>query len=140
MSARPCHTDDPRQNQLLAALPATELNRWLPDLEPVDLPLGLALCESGSTPAYVYFPTTAIVSLLYFTQLGASSEVAVVGNDGVVGIPAFMGGHAMPYRAVVQSAGKGYRLRAQVARNELNRGGPVLNVLLRYAQAMIAHM
>lgn len=134
------HTSDPRHNQLLAALPVADWARWQPYLEPVDLPRGQVLCESDSTPTYVYFPTTAIVSLLYVTQDGASSEIAVVGNEGVVGISLFMGGSAMPNQAVVQRAGQGYRLRAQVARNEVNRAGPVLNMLLRYMQAMIAHV
>ena len=133
-------TADPRQNQLLAALPDAEWKRWQPDLELVDLPLGMVLCESGCTPAHAYFPTTAIVSLLYMTQHGASVEIAVVGNDGLVGISLFMGGNATPSQAVVQNAGQAYRLRAQVAKNEFNRAGPVLTMLLRYMQAMIAHV
>lgn len=140
MSAPPRRIADPRQNQLLAALPDAEWRRWLPDLEPVDLPLGMVLCESGCPPAYAYFPTTAIVSLLYMTQHGASVEIAVVGNDGVVGLSLFMGGNATPSQALVQQAGQGYRLRAQVAKNEFNRAGPVLTMLLRYTQAMIAHV
>ena len=140
MSAPPRRIADPRQNQLLAALPDAEWQRWLPDLEPVDLPLGMVLCESGCAPAYAYFPTTAIVSLLYMTQHGASVEVAVVGNDGVVGLSLFMGGNATPSQALVQHAGQGYRLRAQVAKKEFNRAGPVLTMLLRYTQAMIAHV
>ena len=140
MNAPSRPTSHPRQNQLLAALPAAEWNRWQPDLEPVDMRRGQVLSESGRTPAYVYFPTTAIVSLLYMTQDGASSEIAVVGNDGVVGISVFMGGNATPNRAVVQSAGQGYRLLAQVVKDEFDRGGPVLTMLLRYTQAMIAHV
>ena len=137
----PCrHTADPRQNQLLASLPETEWDRWQSALEPVDLALGQVLCESGRPPVFVYFPTTAIVSLLYMTQEGASSEIAVVGNDGVVGISLFMGGNATPSQAVVQSAGQGYRLRAQMMRNEFQRPGPVLEMLLRYTQAMIAQV
>jgi CRP-like cAMP-binding protein len=98
------------------------------------------LCESGSAPAYVVFPTTAIVSLLYTTRDGATAEFAVVGNDGVVGISVIMGGNATPSRAVVQSAGRGYRLCARTAKSELRRAGPVLSVLLRYTQALIAQV
>jgi CRP-like cAMP-binding protein len=131
---------DPRQNQLLAALPAADWAAWLPLLEPVDLAQGQVLCESGSTPAYVVFPTTAIVSLMYTTQEGLSAEIAVVGNDGVVGISLFMGGNATPSRAVVQHPGQGFRLRAQVVKNEVSRAGPVLQMLLRYTQALIAQV
>ena len=130
----------PRQNQLLAALPDSEWVRWLADLEPVELLQGMVLYESGQMPAYAYFPTTAIVSLLNMTEDGASSEIAVVGNDGVVGISLFMGDNAMPSHAVVQSAGQGYRLRAQVVKNEVNRPGPALLVLLRYTHAMLAQV
>ncbi len=130
----------PRQNQLLAALPDFEWVRWHSDLEPVELLQGMVLCESGKVPAFAYFPTTAVVSLLNLTEDGASSEIAVVGNDGVVGISLFMGGNAMPSRAVVQSAGQGYRLRAQVITNEVNRAGPALLVLLRYTHAMLAQV
>lgn len=134
------HASDPRQNHLLAALPDTEWRRWQTDLEPVDMPRGMVLSESGSTPAHAYFPTTAIVSLLNMTEDGASSEIAVVGNEGVVGISLFMGGDATPSQAVVQSAGHGYRLRAQVVKNEVSRASPVLTMLLRYTQAMIAQV
>jgi CRP-like cAMP-binding protein len=131
---------DPRQNQLLASLPDAEWNRWRPYLESVDLPLGKVLSESGKVPEYVYFPTTAIVSLLYMTQEGESVEIAVVGNDGVVGISLFMGGNATPSQAVVQSAGRGYRLRAEAVKSEINLAGPILKMLLRYTQAMIAQV
>ncbi len=131
---------DPRQNQLLATLSDLEWHRWRPHLQLVDLSLGQVLCESGRNPPYVFFPTTAIVSLLYMTLNGASAEVAVVGNDGVVGLSLFMGGNATPSQAVVQSAGQGYRLRAQLVRNEMTRGGAVLHMLLRYTQAMIAQV
>ena len=131
---------DPRQNHLLAALPDAEWRRWQTDLEPVDMPRGMVLSESGSTPAHAYFPTTAIVSLLNMTEDGASSEIAVVGNEGVVGISLFMGGDATPSQAVVQSAGHGYRLRAQVVKNEVSRASPVLTMLLRYTQTMIAQV
>ena len=136
----PAPPGDPRQNQLLASLSDLEWHRWRPHLQLVDLPLGQVLCESGRNPSYVVFPTTAIVSLVYLTLSGASAEVAVVGNDGVVGISLFMGGNATPSQAVVQSAGQGYRLRAQLVRNEMTRGGPVLHMLLRYTQAMIAQV
>ena len=130
----------PRRNLLLAALPDVEWQRWLPLLEPVDMPLGLVLYESGGTLSHVYFPTTAIVSLLYVMENGASAEIAVVGNDGIVGISLFMGGESTPSRAVVQSAGAGFRLGAQVVKNEFNRAGPVLHLLLRYTQALITQM
>ena len=137
----PCrHTGQPRQNQLLASLPTDEWDRWQPHLEPVCMARGQVLSESGCTPAYVYFHTTAIVSLLYMTQEGSSAEIAVVGNEGLVGISVFMGGNATPHQAVVQSAGHGYRLRAQMVKDEFSRGGPVLVMLLRYTQAMIAHV
>jgi CRP-like cAMP-binding protein len=131
---------DPRKNHLLSALPDAEWQRWLPQLEAVDLPLGQALYESGSTLSHVYFPTTAIVSLLYVLEDGASAEIAVVGNEGVVGISLFMGGESTPSRAVVQSAGQGFRLTAQAIRDEASRAGPVLHVLLRYTQALITQM
>lgn len=131
---------DPRQNRLLAQLPAAEWARWLPELEPVDLPLGLVLYESGSTLAHVYFPTTGIVSLLYVMEDGASAEIAVVGHEGLVGISLFMGGESTPSRAVVQSAGRGFRLKAQLMMKEFNRAGPALHLLLRYTQALITQM
>ena len=129
-----------RKNQLLAALPDMEWHRWLPQLEPVDMPLGLVLYESGATLSHVYFPTTAIVSLLYVMENGASAEIAVVGNEGIVGISLFMGGESTPSRAVVQSAGKGFRLKAQIVKEEFNRAGAVLHLLLRYTQALITQM
>jgi CRP-like cAMP-binding protein len=128
------------QNHLLAALPDAEAQRWLPLLESVDLPLGQVLYESGITLTHVYFPTTAIVSLLYVMQNGASAEIAVVGNEGIVGISLFMGGESTSSRAVVQSAGKGFRLKAQMMKEEFNRAGPVLHLLLRYTQALITQM
>lgn len=137
-SIRP--VSNPRTNQLLGALPEAEWSRWQPYLEPVELALGQVLSESGRTPAYVYFPTTAIVSLLYLTEDGSSSEVAVIGNDGVVGISLFMGGNAMPNQAMVQHAGQGYRLRAQAVTAEVDRGGAVLMMLLRYTQALMGQV
>jgi len=131
---------DRRTNDLLAALPQAEWQRWLPELESVDMPLGEVLYESGSTLSHVYFPTTSIVSLLYVMENGASAEIAVVGNEGLVGISLFMGGGSTPSRAVVQSAGRGLRLSAQMLKNEFNQGGPVLHLLLRYTQALITQM
>ncbi len=131
---------DARQNDLLAALPDAELARWLPMLEFVDLPLGHVLYESGVTLDHVYFPSTAIVSLLYVLENGASAEIAVVGKEGIVGISLFMGGGSTPNRAVVQSAGKGLRLGATAMQAEFNRSGPVLHLLLRYTQALITQM
>jgi CRP-like cAMP-binding protein len=130
----------PKQNHLLTALPEAELLRWLPHLEGIDMPLGQVLYESGATLNYVYFPTTAIVSLLYSMENGASAEIAVVGNDGIVGIALFMGGESTPSRAVVQSAGRGFRLKAELMKNEFNRAGPVLHLLLRYTQALLTQM
>jgi CRP-like cAMP-binding protein len=130
----------PRQNHLLAALPSAEWWRWQPALEPVEMPLGQILYESGAALAHVYFPTTAIISLLYVMENGASAEIAVVGNEGLVGIALFMGGESTPSRAVVQSAGRGFRLKAQFMKEEFNRAGPVLHLLLRYTQALITQM
>jgi CRP-like cAMP-binding protein len=129
-----------RQNQLLAAVPDVELERWLPYLEAVDLPLGKVLYESGTRLSYVYFPTTAIISLLYLMENGASAEIAVVGFEGLIGISLFMGGESTTSRAVVQSAGRGLRLNSQQMMLEFNRAGPVLHLLLRYTQALITQM
>ena len=133
------NSPDPKRNHLLAALPDAEWQRWLPQLEPVELPLGQVLYESGGTMKYVYFPTTAIVSLLYVMENGASAEIAVVGNEGIVGIALFMGGESTPSRAVVQCAGSGFRLKAQTIKDEFNLA-PVLHLLLRYTQALITQM
>lgn len=130
----------PQQNQLLAVLPDAELQRWLPHFEWVKMPLGQVLYEPGTALRHVYFPTTAIVSLLYVMENGASAEIAVVGNEGIVGISLFMGGESTPSRAVVQSAGEGIRLNAQMMMDEFNRAGPVLHLLLRYTQALITQM
>jgi CRP-like cAMP-binding protein len=130
----------PPQNHLLEAIPAAEAQRWLPLLESVELPLGSVLYESGGTLSHVYFPTSAIVSLLYVLENGASAEIAVVGNEGVVGISLFMGGESTPSRAVVQSAGNGLRLRAPIMKEEFNRAGAVLHLMLRYTQALITQM
>ncbi len=127
-------------NLLLAALPDPALKLWLPKLELVEMPLGRVLYASGSIGSHVYFPTSAIVSLLYVMKNGDSAEIAVVGNEGIVGISLFMGGNSTPSRAVVQSAGKGYRLKAQIMKEEFERGGPVTHLLLRYTQALITQM
>jgi CRP-like cAMP-binding protein len=132
--------DSQRLNQLLAALPDTEWERWEPHLELIDLPLGKVLYESGAAIAHVYFPTTAIVSLVYVLESGSSAEIAVVGFEGVVGVSAFMTSGSMPSRAVVQSAGQGYRLRADAIRSECERSGPVLRLMMRYTQALMAQM
>src|ERR1700692_2152828 len=129
-----------RGNSLLAALPDSEWWRWQPLLEKVEMPLGEVLYESGGTLTHVYFPTTAIVSLLYVMENGASAEIAMVGNEGLVGISLFMGGDSTPSRAVVQSAGLGFRLEAQLMKKEFERSGPVLHLLLRYTQALITQM
>jgi CRP-like cAMP-binding protein len=128
------------ENHLLAALPHAERQRWLAQLEPVEMPLGQVLYESGGTLSHVYFPTTAIVSLLYVMENGASAEIAVVGNEGIIGISLFMGGDSTPSRAVVQSAGLGFRLKAHIMKDDFNRAGPVLHLLLRYTQALITQM
>ena len=131
---------DPRSNRLLAALPEPEWQRWLPQLECVDMPLGQVLYESGRTLSHVYFPTNAIVSLLYVMENGASAEIAVVGKEGLVGVSLFMGGGSTPSRAVVQSAGQGFRLLAKSMKDEFDRAGPVMHLLLRYTQALITQM
>jgi CRP-like cAMP-binding protein len=130
----------PLQNHLLAALPSAEYERLSPYLELVQMPLGEALYESGGHLQHVYFPTTSIVSLLYVLEDGASAEIAVVGNEGILGISLFMGGETTPSRAVVQSAGYGYRLKAPLLKNEFNRAGPMMRLLLRYTQALITQM
>ena len=116
---------NPRLSHLLAVLPEIESKRLIPHLELVSLPLGKALYESGDQLNHVYFPTTAIVSLLYELENGSSAEIAVVGNEGIVGIALFMGDDNMPNRAVVQSAGQAYRLKGQLLQQEFNRGGAI---------------
>jgi CRP-like cAMP-binding protein len=135
------HTSvDRSASDLLSALPEADWERLAPQLEPIELPLGAVLYESGMSMGHVYFPTTAIVSLLYVLENGSSAEIAVVGRDGVVGISIFMGGGTTPSRAVVQSAGWGYRLRAPLILEAFNRAGPVMHLLLRYTQALITQM
>jgi len=131
---------DYRQNHLLQAMDSPEFAPVLAQLEMVDLPLGCVLYESGMTMNDAYFPTTAIVSLLYVMESGATAEIAVVGHEGMVGISLFMGGNSTPSRAVVQSAGKGMRLRASILKKEFDRAGPFLHLLLRYTQALLTHM
>ncbi len=129
-----------RENALLGALPDAALARWLPHLEPVELPLGAVLYEAGNRLTHVFFPTTAIVSLIYVMDTGATTEIAIVGSDGVVGVTLFMGGESTTSHAVVQSAGLGYRLKAPHMMEEFNRTGPAMNLLLRYTQALITQM
>ena len=136
----PCRPPTPKRNHLLAALPAVDYERLLPHLELLPLPLGWAVYESGNEQGYVYFPTSSIVSLLYVMEDGSSAEIAVVGYEGVVGIALFMGGETTPSRAVVQSAGYGYRLRASVLKTEFGRGGELQHLLLRYTQTLITQM
>ena len=133
-------SNTPRQNHLLDALPAEDYNRLLPHLELVSMPLGNVLYESGNELRHVYFPTTAIVSLLYVMLDGASTEIAVVGNEGIIGVALFMGGETMPNRAVVQSAGQAYRLKGQLLKQEFNRSGKLQHLLLRYTQALLTQM
>ena len=130
----------PQDNRLLAALPDASLLGLLPHLETVRLPLGMVVYESGGEQRYVYFPTSSIVSLLYVLADGSSAEIAVTGNEGLVGISLFMGGETTPSRAVVQSAGYGYRLKGQVLRKEFESGGAFQHLLLRYTQALITQM
>ena len=131
---------NPRQNHLLATLPSADYERLLPDLELLPMPLGWAVYEAGGKQGYLYFPTTSIVSLLYVMEDGASAEIAVTGNDGLIGIALFMGGESTPSRAVVQSAGYGYRLKAAVLKKEFKEGGQLQYLALRYTQALITQM
>jgi CRP-like cAMP-binding protein len=133
-------TPHPRQNLLLAALPPEILERWLPQLQRFDLGLGDVLYEPGITMSHVHFPTNAIVSLLYVMENGASAEIAVVGKEGVVGIALFMGGNSTPSRAVVQSAGGGYRMPADAIYREFSSTPAVMHLMLRYTQALITQV
>ena len=128
------------QNHILAALPADDLARLQPDLELVPMPLGWVVYESGGRMHYLYFPTTSIVSLLYVMESGASAEIAVTGNEGLVGISLFMGGESTPSRAVVQNGGNGYRLKASALKKEFATGGQLHHLALRYTQALITQM
>jgi CRP-like cAMP-binding protein len=128
------------QNHLFHSIPTIEWERLLPHIEVTELPLGKVLYEPGMKMSHVYFPSTAIVSLLYALENGSSAEIAIVGNEGVVGISIFMGGESTSSRAVVQSAGKGYRIKSAILLEEFNRAGPVMHLLLRYTQALITQM
>jgi len=130
----------PTDNRLLAALSPADLEALLPSLEPVQMALGQALYESGGAQGYVYFPTSSIVSLLYVLENGSSAEIAVTGCEGLVGIALFMGGETTPSRAVVQSAGEGFRLKASVLKEQFQRGGALQFLLLRFTQALITQM
>lgn len=130
----------PNPNHLLAALPAAEFERLVPHLELVPLPLGELLYEPGVKLQYAYFPTTAIVSLRYVMETGASAETAGVGNEGAVGISLFMGGDTMPSSAVVQVAGHAYRLEGRLLQQEFGRTNMLRRLLLRYTQALITQM
>ncbi len=130
----------PKLNHILEALPALDYARLLPDLQLISMPLGLVLCESGAHMHYVYFPTTSIVSLTYIMKNGASGEVALTGNEGVVGIGLFMDNDSSPSLAVVQSAGEGYRLHADILKQELALGSQLQNLALRFAQSLFAQM
>jgi CRP-like cAMP-binding protein len=131
---------NPNQNHLLAALPTAEFERLAPHLDLVAMPLGDVLYESSGQLQHVYFPTTAIVSMHYVMENGASSEIAGVGNEGVLGISLFMGGNTTPSRAIVQTAGHGYRLQARLLMEEFNRGGVLQHLLLRYTQALMTQV
>jgi CRP-like cAMP-binding protein len=136
----PVASDSPKGNRLVAALPDEDYQALLPVLEAVRLPLGMALYESGGAQGYVYFPTSSIVSLLYVLADGSSAEIAVTGCEGLVGIALFMGGETTPSRAVVQSAGQGYRLKAAVLKKKFEEGGALQLLLLRFTQALITQM
>ncbi|MCY1279311.1 Crp-like helix-turn-helix domain protein [compost metagenome] len=133
-------TPSPLQNHLLAALPTEVQDRLLPHLELQRFPLGKVLYESGDSMRNVFFPTDSIVSLLYVMESGASAEISVVGNEGLIGIAVFMGGESTPSRAIVQSAGHAYRLSGQRIKDEFNRHGEMLQLMLRYTQALITQM
>src|SRR5271169_1649183 len=131
---------NPNQNHLLAALPAAEFGRLAPHLELVPMLLGESLYEPGARLQHAYFPTTAVVSLLYVLESGSSAEIAIVGNEGILGISLFMGGESTPSSAVVQTAGHGFRLKAELLKIEFARFGPTMHLLLRYTQALITQM
>ena len=131
---------DPKQNHLLAALRAEDYARLLPDLEFTPVPLGWVVYEAGAPMEYVYFPTTCIVSLLYVMENDDSAEIAIIGNDGLVGVSVFMGGDSMSSRAVVQNAGECYRIKAELLRKEFELGGSLQQLALRFTQTLIAQM
>src|SRR5436190_14912596 len=140
MSTNLAASATPTPNHLLAALPAADYERLVPDLAHVPLALGMAVYESDAKLDYVYFPTDCIVSLLYVMKSGASAEIAVVGYEGLVGVALFMGGESTSSRAVVQSAGHAYRLPSKILKREFEHGGPLQHLLLRYTQALITQM
>ncbi|MFH1603100.1 MAG: Crp/Fnr family transcriptional regulator [Pseudomonadota bacterium] len=131
---------DPKQNHLLAALRAEDYARLLPNLEFTPMPIGWTVYEAGVAMDYVYFPTTCIVSLLYVMENGDSAEIAIIGNDGLVGVSVFMGGDSMSSRAVVQNAGECHRIKAELLKKEFERGGSLQQLALRYTQTLIAQM
>lgn len=133
-------TPEPARNRLLARLPPEEMERLLPHLGRVSFTLGEVVYESGGRQSYIYFPTTAIISLLYLMENGSSAEIGVAGCEGLVGVALFMGGETVPNRAVVQSAGAAFRMRAKVLREEFARGGTFQRLLLRYTQALMTQM
>ena len=130
----------PKQNHLLAMLPEETFERISPHLELFNMPLGEVLCESGGQLQHVYFPTSAIISLHYVMEDGASSEIAGVGNEGVLGVALFLGGNSTPSRATIQTAGYGYRLKARLMVEEFNRGGPLQRLMMRYTQALVTQI
>jgi CRP-like cAMP-binding protein len=137
MSQRPL---EPTDNRLLARLPLDEYERLLPHLGRINFALGEVIYESGGRQSYIYFPTTAIISLLYLMENGSSAEMGVAGNDGLVGVALFMGGDTVPNRAVVQSAGAAFRMKTKVLQDEFARGGTFQRLLLRYTQALMTQM
>lgn len=132
--------ENPRENHLLSVLPDVEWDRLAPLLVVVDMPLGHVIYESEDRLDHVYFPTTSIISLLYVMEDGSSAEIAIVGNEGIVGVALFMGGETTPSRAIVQSAGRAYKLSGAAMKQEFNRGGPMQRLLLRYTQSLITQM
>src|SRR6187551_72038 len=136
----PASPPSPRENHILDVLPEGERKRLFPHLELVSMPLSSVLYESGDTLRHIYFPTNSIVSLLYVLENGASAEIAVVGREGVIGVSLFMGGETTPSRAIVQSAGSAYRLEGARLKEEFNRHGEMLHLLLRYTQSLITQM
>jgi len=133
-------TSDPRENQLIAGLSEAIFQRWAPNLVPVVMPLGRVLSQRGDNCPFVYFPTTAIASLLYVMDDGASASIAIIGNEGMVGVSLLMGGDSPSSRTIVQSAGAGYRMDAEGFKKEFNRSSVVLHLFLRYTQALITQM
>jgi len=140
VKGRSIPSPDPRANRLLASLPESDYQVLAAQLERMPMPLGMAVYESGSAQGFVYFPVDSIVSLLYVLESGASTEIAVTGNEGLVGISLFMGGESTPSRAIVQSAGHGYRVRGALLRQLFESSGDVQHLLLRFTQALITQM